>query len=651
MNLRSQKGINMITLSIAVIILVIITSILVYNAKDETKIKALNNMYNDIEQLNNKVSSYYLEHGDIPKGDEYTDVAFIDSLDDTQKNPNNAGKFYVINLNALEGVSLNYGKKFDETTANEKDIYIINEVSHTIYYPRGIKVENITYYTEPDTWTEVDLSVIPIYTAEQLAKVGSGDTITIDGVDYTFSLDGTYVLKNDIDLSSVCSEESGISWTPIGNASNPFTGIFYGNGHEIKNIYINNEIWNSYLGLFGKVGNCCINHLGITGKIQTNAQATIGSIIGESNSDSNCKLEQCYSKAQLSSTLNNWTLGGIVGAAYGEISMIDCYNEGSVKGGTNTGGLIGYINNKAIIEKSYNVGKICSNDLATNYNTVGGILAIMESSDNVQIINCYNNGEIANEGTKGTGGIVGAQEGSEGTLTIKKCDNQKNVTGARHVGGIIGTLNSGTIENCDNTDKIEGTVINSSDGSVGGIVGWCDKDSITKKCKNEGIVIGKSNCIGGICGVNNGGTIEQCLNNGNIKSTKEASATGGITGYHREENSKTTNCYNREAVNGYDGTGGIIGNCAFGEVSNCYNIAIISGTYNIYSITNATSTNCYYLSTLPTTDTNATAVSESDMKLQSFVDLLNTGQSDAPWVMDTKGENNGYPILKWQTEE
>ena len=44
----------------------------------------------------------------------------------------------------------------------------------------------MTGRSEPDTWTEVDLSVIPIYTAEQLAKVGSGDTITIDGVDYTF---------------------------------------------------------------------------------------------------------------------------------------------------------------------------------------------------------------------------------------------------------------------------------------------------------------------------------------------------------------------------------------------------------------------------------------------------------------------------------
>ncbi|MBR3163370.1 MAG: hypothetical protein IKF17_04665 [Clostridia bacterium] len=236
MNLRNQKGINMITLSIAVIILVVITSVLVYNAKDGVKVKNLNNLYNDIEQLNNKVSSYYIEHGDIPKLAKYENLGFLNTAESNQVNPNNGSDFYVINLRALEGVSLNYGRDFENISSSEttvvalNDLYIINEVSHTIYYPRGIQVEGTTYYTEPDTWENVDLSVIPIYTAEQLTWVGDGQSHTVNGISYTFSLDGTYSLKNDIDLSSVCHKVDGtvandISWTPIGQ-SGRFTGVF-----------------------------------------------------------------------------------------------------------------------------------------------------------------------------------------------------------------------------------------------------------------------------------------------------------------------------------------------------------------------------------------------------------------------------------------
>lgn len=203
MNLKNNKGINMITLSIAVIILVIITSVLVYNAKDGTKIKALNNLYNDIEQLNNKVSTYYLAHGDIPKGEEYTETSFIDNLDANQKNPNNAGKYYVINLHALEGVSLNYGKGFSESNAEDNDIYIINEVSHTIYYVRGIEVQGKRYYTEPDNWKEIDLSDIPSIIITEFKIEGSPVKETDIPVPSGFyyvggTIDSGYVISDNV---------------------------------------------------------------------------------------------------------------------------------------------------------------------------------------------------------------------------------------------------------------------------------------------------------------------------------------------------------------------------------------------------------------------------------------------------------------------
>lgn len=206
MNWKNNKGINMITLSIAVIILVVITSVLVYNAKDGTKIKTLNNLYNDIEQLNDKVSMYYLEHGDLPKSSEYSETSFIDNLDATQKNPNNAGKYYVINLSALDNVHLNYGNDFSSVNSAEnvndlKDLYIVNETSHTIYFVRGIEVQGKRYHTEPDEWDLVDLSDIPSIIITEF-KI-EGTPITTPPIPA-----GYYYVGGTIDTGYVISDNS-----------------------------------------------------------------------------------------------------------------------------------------------------------------------------------------------------------------------------------------------------------------------------------------------------------------------------------------------------------------------------------------------------------------------------------------------------------
>ena len=89
----------------------------------------------------------------------------------------------------------------------------------------------------------------------------------------------------------------------------------------------------------------------------------------------------------------------------------------------------------------------------------------------------------------------------------------------------------------------------------------------------------------------------------------------------------------------------------------CYSIDEVRGTNEVKAIighklpTDTVVRNNFYLETLPTTDENATPKSMADMKSQAFVDLLNQGQTDQPWSMDTKGINDGYPVLKWQMEE
>ena len=56
MKLNTQKGVSLISLTITVIVLIIITSMLIYNAKNGVSMRNLNMMENDIEILDDKIN-------------------------------------------------------------------------------------------------------------------------------------------------------------------------------------------------------------------------------------------------------------------------------------------------------------------------------------------------------------------------------------------------------------------------------------------------------------------------------------------------------------------------------------------------------------------------------------------------------------------
>ena len=117
--LKNQNGVNLISLSVAIIIILILTSITLYNAKGNIKISKLKAMQADIENLSDKVSSYYSQYGELPvnKNIEYTNInkiknsGVISSFVDT-------GKFYVIDLSKIENLTLNYGEKYKKWRNN-----------------------------------------------------------------------------------------------------------------------------------------------------------------------------------------------------------------------------------------------------------------------------------------------------------------------------------------------------------------------------------------------------------------------------------------------------------------------------------------------------------------------------------------------------
>lgn len=169
MKLKKENGITMISLVITIIILVILTNMLVYNARDSIQLKALTNLDNDIQLLREKVSDYYNGYGQIPAEIKYTNVS---QLSEVLSGKNDIGDFFVIDLEAMQGITLNYGKDYEKikqdknNADNYTDVYVINENSHNIFYIKGISIKENNYvktyytdYTQPDD-TTIDLRYI-----------------------------------------------------------------------------------------------------------------------------------------------------------------------------------------------------------------------------------------------------------------------------------------------------------------------------------------------------------------------------------------------------------------------------------------------------------------------------------------------------------
>ena len=159
---KQNKGVSLVSLAVAIIILVIITNILVYNAKDNVYIKSLTNMYNDVSNLREKISNYYSIYGDIPIKVKYENTEVINNLQTAGIIGVNdkIDEFYVIELSALEGLTLNLGEDYKKIKNNEaitqeeinnlRDIYIINKNSHNIFYADGVSGGDGKYYYTDD---------------------------------------------------------------------------------------------------------------------------------------------------------------------------------------------------------------------------------------------------------------------------------------------------------------------------------------------------------------------------------------------------------------------------------------------------------------------------------------------------------------------
>ena len=198
-------------------------------------------------------------------------------------------------------------------------------------------------------------------------------------------------------------------------------------------------------------------------------------------------------------------------------------------------------------------------------------------------------------------------------LTIKN----SYIKGGMGTGGIVGVLKSGKLENC----HTKNTVVTLADGNnciIGGMVGFLYGN--IEHCSNSGKVITtvgvtakdyKLAYCGGIVGaVEKFAGVDNCTNYGNIVSTSDGRAVGGIAGsiYRGADDiqTKVQNCSNYARVEGFRLVGGIVGgNNGNSIIKNCYNegeiigrdqyIGGILGASDVssYSNINCSILNCY----------------------------------------------------------
>lgn len=197
--LKSQKGVTLIYLATAVIVLIIITNVILYSLKDNLQVEQLKNMQNDITNIRDKVNSYYAQYGEIPanKNIEYNIAGRDIQTSGIISTAVDTGKFYVIDLKAIENLSLNYGKDYEkykqivgnntEITDEMKnqvnqltDIYIINGDSNNVFYVQGIEIDGQKFYTdysvEDVDKVPVSLVDIPEKTKDDLSEFQTADT-------------------------------------------------------------------------------------------------------------------------------------------------------------------------------------------------------------------------------------------------------------------------------------------------------------------------------------------------------------------------------------------------------------------------------------------------------------------------------------------
>ncbi len=184
---------------------------------------------------------------------------------------------------------------------------------------------------------------------------------------------------------------NGSGWIPIGNESNPFSGTYLGNGHAIRNLYLDRPS-ESNCGLFG-VSTGQILDLGVTIGLMYGWE-NVGAVVGYSYGS----IGKCYSSPadNFVGIFGQSNVGGVAGCVeydtegwLGNGFTYDCFSTCAVSGWSRIGGITGHLI-RGTLRNSYYSGQI--NPSGTDVSQCGALVGVSNDS---QIEYCYWNIDTA----------------------------------------------------------------------------------------------------------------------------------------------------------------------------------------------------------------------------------------------------------------
>ena len=337
------------------------------------------------------------------------------------------------------------------------------------------------------------------------------------------NLTSYFILVNDITLTSLT-----LPWTPLGSATDPFTGSLDGYKFKIVGLQISSA---DDVGLFAVTSDASIFNLTIEAD-SVQGDNRIGVVAGSATNTSFDNISVTVTEdvrgvshvgglvgLMIDSDIkNSHVIGDVTGVGGGEEigglvgSMINSNIEnshvtGDVTGIDVVGGLVGEIYN-GTIEDSHVIGNVTGVDqvgglagvvntgeisyssatgTVTGRDAVGGLVSEI---DNVEIFSSSATGAVT--GRWAVGGLVGVVAGDVGSSEISESFAKGDVTGDAVVGGLVGQLDSSQIKNSSATGNVKGNVW------VGGLVGEIDNGTISDSYAT-GNVRG-TNRVGGLVG-------------------------------------------------------------------------------------------------------------------------------------------------------
>ena len=236
-----------------------------------------------------------------------------------------------------------------------------------------------------------------------------------------------YVLRNDIDLSvSRWSSSSTEGWAPIGGAGAPYIAQFDGDGHVVRNLFINRGS-QSNIGLFGQIGKRGrIEGLGLSDAVVTGGNF-VGALAGQNEGE----IIGSHAIAAVSGGSDSQFVGGLAGYNFGGVIRAS-YAIATVRGNTRVGGLVGW-NAQGEVGASYAIATVNgSGSLGVVGGLMGGNAGTVRAGYAIATV----------RGNMRVGGLLGSNNG--GTVTASYTIATVSGSGA-HVGALVGFNLAGTI--------------------------------------------------------------------------------------------------------------------------------------------------------------------------------------------------------------